>query len=192
MKKLEQLRSRLAALTAGSSSAAQDLAACRSLQERLRELKLEVLGQLAALRSEAYEKARRSPGPRPPDRELPERQAVAAKRLLQDVGQRVKGLLDDHGTAKLEKWSEIHREIDAHLGRLAQLEVRLARAAGEEVTGILRAPERPTAPDPDDELYAAVGAAVQQGQSPGTVCSHCGQTVDPGDRFCRRCGHRRP
>lgn len=194
MKKIEQLRSRLSTLTgaqeAPPSSPAEDLKACRALQERLRELKLEVLGQVAALRSEAHDRAQGALGRQPSAPAHAERRRSEAAKLLRDVGYQVKGLIDDGGAAKLEKWSAIHREIDAHLERLAQLESQLARAAGP-TAGPLRTPERPARADGDDELYAAVGAAVQQGQKPGAFCAHCGRGAEPDDRFCRQCGHRR-
>ncbi len=200
MKKIRELRRHLDTLTAGGTdraSPAADLAACRALQERLQALKLEVLEQLAAARREGYERTRESLRSGtdlglPAAGDSAERRVAGAKQLLADVGQRVKGLLDDHGTGTVQKWSEIHREIDDHLRRLAQLEVRLAGDAGEDVADTLRAPRRRPQAGADDELYGLVGAAVQQGKSAAAFCPHCGQGVDPGDRFCRRCGHRQP
>ena len=108
-------------------------------------------------------------------------------------------MLDGKGSA-VEAWAEINREIDRRLDRLAGLEVKLARVAGEgdapapPVPPVPPAADRPQVarretPD-DDDLYAAVGAAVQKGSRSGAFCSHCGQGVEPADRFCRRCGRR--
>ena len=98
-----------------------------------------------------------------------------ARGLLADVRQRVKGLLDDKGAAAVAAWAEINREIDRRLDLLAELEGKLARRETD---------------DESDDLYAAVGAAVQKGSRPGAFCVHCGHGIEPDDRFCRRCGHR--
>lgn len=199
MEKFEEYRSRLAALDAeGASSDASSgvsLAACRSLQDRLRELKREILAQLFTVRANVHRQAKRSLGPRPTMRELWDRRDEGAKNLLKDVQLRVTGLLDDKdGSAAVGTWSGINQEIDARLGRLAELERELSRAAAGPAEDL--APGLTERPKPDrqeaaeDDLYAAVGAAVQKGAAAGDAfCAHCGQPIDADDRFCRRCGH---
>ena len=199
MAKIDLFRNRLATLTADGiegpgTSPERALAACRSRQERLRSLKRQVLAQLFALRVEVQEQTRKTRGPRPSMRELWERRDEGARELLADVKQRVTGLLDEETPDAIEAWSEINEEIDAKLASLAEIESRLAASTGELDAAAARI-ERRLRSDrqeshEDDDLYAAVGAAVQDGERPTAFCSYCGHGIEPDDRFCRRCGHR--
>lgn len=194
MKKIARFRSRLADLTADRvealrSSPAAALATCRQIQDQLRDLKREVLDQLVALRGQAADHARRALGTRPSPGGRNLRSEAEAKSLLGEVKQ----LLDDKSAKAVPEWAGINREIDKRLERLAELELSLARTAGEiDFTPLPPPPgrERDGADESDDDLYAAVGTAVQQGANPdATFCPHCGRTIEPADRFCRRCGH---
>lgn len=198
METFEEYQSRLAALAAegaGSPGASPEasLAACRSARDRLRELKREILAQLFKVRAHIHRQAKRATGQGPTLGELWDRRDEGARSLVKDVQLRVIGLLDDKGgSAAVEAWARLNREIDAHLRRLAERERQLARAAvGEDDVASrppgLPAPERRKAEK--DDLYAAVGSAVQKGAKGGAFCSHCGQPIDAEDRFCRRCGH---
>jgi hypothetical protein len=197
MEQIERYRSRLAALTTAAMESpdaipGEALAACRAQQSGLRQLKKEVLAHLLTLRARAREDARRSLAPNPSLKELWERRDEGARELLDDVRERVTGLFDDADAEAVEAWGEISREIDERLDRLRELEPKLARAAGEEPAAALGLPGRRRLDRDagDDDLYAAVGAAVQKGSRPGAFCSQCGQGVASGDRFCRHCGHR--
>ncbi len=207
----------VAGVDAESRSPATSLADCRAIQSRLRELKREVLVRIGALRTELTEQARESLGSRPSMRQDWQRRKEGAKQLLAGVQKRVIGLVDGkHGDA-LEAWSRLSEEIDARLSKLEGLETRLARVAGE-AAGVGRQAARSPAtegedsgddlyaaagasarPQPagdeaedagNDDLYAAVGATVRKGGKAGAYCPHCGQGLEPDDRFCRRCGHR--
>ncbi|MCP3960656.1 MAG: zinc ribbon domain-containing protein [bacterium] len=193
MGKIDICRSRLANLTV-EGSPEKSLEACRSRQKRLRSLKREVLAQLLALRIEVQEQTQKTRGPKPSLRELWERRDEGARELLADVKQRVTGLLDEETPAAIEAYSEINEEIDARLAKLTEIESRLAGVTGEVDDAAARI-ERRLSSDrsedhEDDDLYAAVGAAVKEGPRPDAFCSHCGQGIEPDDRFCRRCGHR--
>lgn len=193
MDKIEDCRNRLAALTtegigAPHASPADSLAACRARRVALRELKRDVLARLYSLRTATHAQAKKTLGPKPSPGELWERREEGARRLLEDVRQRVIGHVDDASAEAVEAWGEINREIDRRLGLLAELERKLAAAAGEAPAGAARNEKRDREAA-DDDLYAAVGAAVQQGLTGSAFCPHCGQSVEPDDRFCRRCGH---
>ncbi len=58
--------------------------------------------------------------------------------------------------------------------------------------GATAAKPEPAEPEPvmSDKAYAAVGAATRRGERHDAYCPHCGQGVESGDRFCRKCGHR--
>ncbi len=223
MDKIAEYRRRLAALSIEGvggdfSSPAKRLADCRSLEGRLRELKRQVLGQIASLRGEAQERAKASLKPRPSLREAWERRQEGAKRLLADVHQRVIGLVDGKHDDAARAWGQINQEIDQRLARLAELETRLTGVVGE-ATGAGRVATRrrktaaeDTADDDlyaavgaeacppeakaetedtaEDDLYAAVGAEARKGQPRAAYCRHCGQGLEADDRYCRRCGHR--
>lgn len=186
----EAYRSRLADLDA---EGAPSPAACRAARERLRELKREILARLFEVRAHVDRQAQRARGPGPTLGELWDRRDEGARALLKDVRLRVTGLLDDEeGSAAVDSWARLNQEIDARLERLAERERELSRAVGESAAASRRT-ARPVAEDRDaaeDDLYAAVGAAVKKGAKGGPFCSHCGQPLDAGDRFCRRCGHR--
>ncbi len=215
MDKIAEYRRRLAALStegvdADSPSPAKALADCRSLEDRLRELKREVLARIAALRAEVREQAKASLKP------LPSARKERAKRLLADVQQRVIGLVDGKRGDATRAWAQINQEIDQHLARLARLESRLTRVAsarrvaarppkaearaedsGDDdlyaAAGAAAHPPKAEAraeDSGDDDLYAAVGAEVRKGEPSGAFCPHCGRGLEPDDRYCRRCGHR--
>ncbi len=240
MTEIKDVRRRLAALStdgvdATSASPATSLVDCRALQDRLRELKREVLARIAALRAEVgdvasarlrRDQARESLASTQGDWQ---RRKEGAKKLLAGVREQVIGLVEGkHGDA-LEAWARLSEEIDARLAKLEEIESKLARAAGEDDALYLedrpavaedagarreavRAPEAedegagdglyaaagastrtPVAKTEEtekDEFYAAVGATVQKGGKAGAYCPHCGQGIEPDDRYCRRCGHR--
>ncbi len=208
MSKIGEFRRRLAALdveqiAAGSASPATSLVSCRALESGLRSLKRQVLAELTTLRAGAEERGTRSRKPLTPE---------GARQLLKDVQDRVTGFLDNREARDaLGQWSQIDREIDDRLARLAELEAKLARTVGAPDAAVRRqtAGEDPddevyaaAAPRPadrsneegresgDDDFYAAVGAAAQKGSRHDAYCSHCGQGVEPEDRFCRKCGRR--
>lgn len=192
------------------------LIACRSLEGRLRELKREVLRDLHELRDDVHQQGRRAFGKKPTAKEMWRRRDEGARKLLADVRARVIGKIEDDDVDAIEVRSEIRREIDARLEELEQLEVELAAKTGEELPPIpgrsrsaaeeegddeLYARAGADAPPPrpapesepegeDDDLYARVGAAVQEGERGDAHCPHCGRAIEDGDRFCRRCGHR--
>ncbi len=208
MKEIEQYRRRLAALRVEQTASR---AARRSLEDRLRGLKEQVLARLTALRDRAVERGSRARKPRTEE---------GARALLKDVHDRVTGMLDNRDASSVvEEWSRINQEIDERLARLAQLEAKLARGAGEASTAA-RPVERPSGEgreaagedegaddlyaaaghredrpggeareEVSDDLYAAVGAQTRKGERHDAYCPHCGKGVESGDRFCRRCGH---
>lgn len=196
MEKIEEYRNRLAAFTTAGvgspdASPAESLKACRSLQSQLRDFKREVLAQLLTLRAKTQEQARRSLD-LPSLRELWERRDEGARKLFEDTQERLTGFLDDEAEDAMEAWAEINEEVDARLGRLAELEHKLARAAGEDDAGAFHPRNRPgigPRDTGDDDLYAAAGAAAQQGTKRGAFCARCGRGIEADDRFCRHCGH---
>ncbi len=201
MTKIEQYRRRLADLgveeiEAGSATPATTLAACRVLESRLRQLKRDVLAEVTALRDRAEGRGARS------RKRLSQE---GARKLLKDVHDRVTGFLDNRDAATVVgEWSEISREIDARLARLAELELGLVRAARRETPGedadddlyaaaAARPRDRPEVASREsggDDFYAAVGAVAQKGEAHDAYCPHCGRGVEADDRFCRKCGHR--
>ncbi len=188
MDEVESYRRRLAALS-GRTGAAPSLAEVQAARERLRQLKRDVLARVEGLRDEVQEQAMASRKGAVTLGEAWNRRREGAKKLLADVRRRVIGLVDrEHGKA-IESLSEINVEIDQRLEKLEALETRLARTGGG-----VRPDTRPRPVEEDeagdDDLYAAVGAAVQQGEAGDAFCPHCGKGLASGDRFCRRCGHR--
>ena len=197
-KSIKDVRRRLTAIStpsldATSPTSATSLADCRVAQSRLRELKREVLARITDERSEIRDLARESQKTRPSITDGWRRRQKEAKKLLAGVQDRVIKLVDgDHGKA-LKAWTALSEEIDERLNRLEELEPRLERAARapRPVSKPPPVPRQPPVPDDaDDNLYAAVGAAVQKGEPSTAFCPHCGQGVETDDRFCRRCGHR--
>ncbi|MEM7350761.1 MAG: zinc ribbon domain-containing protein [Acidobacteriota bacterium] len=185
MDNIAQVRESLDDLSTGESAS---LAACRERQEALRRLKRQVLARIFALRNDVRGQAEKTRGPKPTVDELWERRDEGAKALLEDVHESVIGLVDDDSEDAIEAWSELNREIDALLEKLEALERKLSASAPaidrDRLLNIGRQD------DSEDDLYAAVGAAVQKGAKDGPFCPHCGQRIDATDRFCRRCGHR--
>lgn len=215
MEGIKEIRHRLDALTTDTIKE-YSLADCQELKAQLRKLKQDVLASIAGLRTGIQERASAATKSRRSLRETWRQREDGAKKLLADVQERVIGLVDGkHGDA-LEAWSRINQEIDARLAKLAKVESRLSRvtsdgavtlrtepkpsqtedAENEDLYAAAGAMARPQeteakAEEPDnDNLYAAVGAAVRKGQPRDAYCPHCGQGLDPEDRFCRRCGHR--
>ena len=70
----------------------------------------------AEVRAHVDRQAKRSMGPRPTLGELWDRRDEGARALLDDVQLRVTGLLDDEeGSAAVEAWAGLNRDIDARL-----------------------------------------------------------------------------
>ena len=219
MDRIADHRRRLSALTVESveriAAPAEALAACRATRDRLRDLKRDVLTELTDLRAEVSRQGKKARQGGPTLREAWKRRDEGARKLLRDVQERVTGLLDGDEGKALESWSQINREIDSRLARLAEIEPRLARAVvGDRpltLPGQHKAPAvseesddvyaaagasaaKPERAKPEqvmsDDAYAAVGAAVRKGERHDAYCPHCGTGVAPDDRFCRKCGHR--
>ena len=191
MDDIEGYRRRLAALSndrAGNRGAS--LADYQAAQSRLRQLKRDVLARVAGLRSDVQERAAASLEGPPTLREAWRRRREGAGKLLSDVQQRVIGMVTREDGDAIEALTRINEEIDARLERLAGLERSLARRP----EGDARTEPRPRPAEDEaagnDDLYAAVGAAVQRGEKADAHCPHCGRGLAPDDRFCRRCGHR--
>ncbi len=196
-KSIKDVRRRLAAISSpsldgASPASATSLADCRVAQSRLRELKREVLARITDERTEIRDRARESQEARPSISEGWRRRQEGAKKLLAGVQDRVIQLVDGQHGKNLKAWTELSEEIDQRLTRLEELEPRFERAASavRNVSKPPPVPRPPAAEEDSDDLYAAVGAAVQKGEPSTAFCPHCGQGIEPEDRFCRRCGHR--
>ena len=220
MDRIADHRRRLATLTVERveriAAPAEALAACRATRDRLRDLKREVLTELTDLRAEVSRLGKKAKQGAPTLREAWKRRDEG-RGSCYGTSRNGHRLLDGDEGKALESWSQINREIDSRLERLAELEPRLARAvvgdrpltlpgqheapAASEKTdddvyatagAATRPAEEPAKPEQamSDEAYAAVGAAVRKGERHDAYCPHCGTGVESADRFCRKCGHR--
>ena len=194
MEKIDEYKSRLDELEVGRLHASNtSLGRCRSLRDKLRKLKREVLAEILKLRTKTRRQAQRTLEPRPTLKELWRRRGEGVGELFQDVKERVTGDVDEEDLEVVEAWGEINREVDARLSHLEDLEEELAEAAGEKVLRVGRssAPSRISLYDTsDDDIYAAVGAESRERRQRRKSCSSCGERVEADDKFCGECGAR--
>jgi zinc-ribbon domain len=189
MEQIEEHKQRLATL---DIEGCDSLAACRAFQNGLRKLKRDVLAQILTLRTRTRKEAREAMTTEPSLRNLWRRRNEIVDEVVENVKEQLTGDSEDEDAEALEAWSAINREVDRRLERLDELELRLAKAAGEDVARrpAVSGRPRPSPEAAEDDLYAAVGAASQQRRQSRSPCPECGAGVEAGDRFCGRCGHR--
>ena len=106
--------------------------------------------------------------------------ATMRQKLLtqkENLLRQIRALDFDHNTGKIP--GEIYRTQRTHLIREAAL--------------ILQQLDSHTA-DPND-IEAAIETAIAtlrqtSSNDQGNFCPHCGQAIDPNDKFCAACGHQ--
>jgi hypothetical protein len=104
----------------------------------------------------------------------PQQRLLAQKENLLD---QIRALDFDHNTGKIP--DEIYQPQRSHLIR--------------EAAALLQQLDSQTADSGD--LEAAIETAVAQlrqtsSNGQGNFCPHCGETIDPHDKFCAACGHQ--
>lgn len=104
----------------------------------------------------------------------------------------IKDLELDFETGKIDP--EDYQQVRAHLTRQAadllrridRLAQTLSAGLDETVDALLAAYQ----PDSDPALMEGVRAEIAREAQQTRFCSACGYAVDPGDRFCVKCGAR--